>query len=125
MTDDNIVTLLPGARSSKARRDLARWLRGIADTIESGESETNPHGAIVCLSGTEQHEVLFGGYNDDDEGLTGAAQAVVPVCLHWFPTVGKNVRPRLGPYGSPLRHRENIVQFALPRGKGEGRGEDG
>lgn len=123
MTDDNVVTL-PGAHSSKARRDLARWLRGIADTIESGESETNPHGAIVCLTGTEQHEVLFGGYNDDDEGLTGAAQAVVPVCLHWFPTIGQNVRPRVGPYGTPLRRRANVVQFAGPR-KAEGRGEDG
>lgn len=84
-----VTELNPGI--SAASRVLARQLREIADHIEADELETQPHGAILCLTGPFQHEVLPMG---DPEGNRGARSACHAILLATFRTVGGNIRTR-------------------------------
>lgn len=106
-----IIALPDAAKTRAAHRKLAQWLRELANYIEADELETEPHAALIVLTGTEQHEVLIAGYGSDARGCDGAAFAAKAVITTGFRTVGGNIRPRdHGRYGSPLR-KQNIVDF--------------
>lgn len=117
---------LPGGGLPKARRQLARYLRDIADAIESDQAETEPHAFLMVLTGREQHEVLVGGYGMDRAGFYGAHQAVQTIIANSYRRRGGNIcrRDQGGPYGGVLRH-ENVVQFAplARKARAEGAGE--
>lgn len=106
-----IVALPDDAKVRAAHRRLARWFRELADYIEADELETEPHAAMIVLTGSEQHEVLIAGYSSDVSGCNGAMYAAQTVLSSAFRTAGGNIRPRdHSLYGLPLR-KANIVDF--------------
>lgn len=106
-----IAPLPDSATTCAAHRRLARWLRELADYIEADELETEPHAALIVLTGAEQHEVLIAGYGEDRGGCDGAIYAAHAVTLTNFRTEGGNIRPRNHAlYGQPLR-KQNIIDF--------------
>lgn len=112
-----VVALPDHAKTRAAHRRLARWLRELADYIEADDLETEPHAALIILTGSEQHEVLCAGYGEDRDGCDGAVYAAMAVTSPAYRTAGGNVRPRNhAKYGSPLR-KANIVDFTPPARK--------
>lgn len=106
-----IVNLPEDAKTRAAHRRLARWLRELADYIESDQLETEPHAALIVLTGVEQHEVLMAGYGEDSRGCDGAMNAARAVISPSYRTEGGNIRPRAHDhYGLRLR-KSNIVDF--------------
>lgn len=106
-----IIDLPDHAKTRAAHRKLANWLRELADIIEADSIETEPHAALIVLTGTEQHEVLCAGYGSDGHGAQGAAYAAQTVMTTSYRTEGQNIRPRDWlQYGGLLR-QENIVDF--------------
>lgn len=109
-----IVNLPESAKTRAAHRKLARWLRDLADYIEADELETEPHAALIVLTGANQHEVLMAGYGDDASGCDGAAHAATAVVSPSYRTEGGNTRTRNHTrYGLALR-KANIVDFTAP-----------
>ncbi len=112
----NIVTLPDRAKESRQRRDLAQYLRIIADAIEADDAETEPHALLLVLTGRTQHEVLAAGYADDGAGFSGATRCMVGMDAAW-PTAGRNIRQRQHDrYGAPYE-RENVTLFEPARRK--------
>lgn len=106
-----IVNLPDSAKTRLAHRRLARWLRELAAYIEADDLETEPHAALIVLTGSEQHEVLMAGYSEDARGANGAMNAARAVISPSYRTEGGNIRQRNHDhYGMPLR-KANIVDF--------------
>jgi hypothetical protein len=109
------VVVLQGAACSKSRRELARWLREIAGDIESDVLETEPHAAILVLTGPEWHEMVSAGYSKDGHGFDGAVNAAYSIGSAHYQRQGGNLARRDHPkYGRPYRS-DNVVQFDPPR----------
>ena len=103
----------------KARRDLARWLREIADSIEADAAETEPNAALLVLAGAERFEVLWKG-EDIDPGFTrGAITAARAVLCSGYETAGENLRPRSHQYGAP-RGVAKVYELRVNRANEEG-----
>jgi hypothetical protein len=112
----NIVQL-NGVGPSKARRDLARWLREIADLMEADLLETEPHAALIVLTGTERHEMASAGYSEGGDGFDGAVNAAWSIGTAHYERVGGAFAMRNHPrYGRPFRS-DNVAQFSLPKKK--------
>jgi len=87
----------------RGRRELARWLRDLADTIESDRAETEPSAALVVLTGDARHEVLWTGHEHQPGFLRGAICAAYAVVTPTYDTAGSNVRPRTHGYAGHKR----------------------
>jgi hypothetical protein len=113
------VVRFDGSGPPKSRRELARWLREIAALVEADGLETEPHAALVVLTGADRHEVVSAGYGEDEEGFDGAVSAAYSIGTCHYERVGGNIALRNHPrYGRPYRS-QNIAQFVLPAAKPE------
>lgn len=61
------------------RRDLAAWLRSLADLVESDALACEPIAATVILSGNAGDEVLHMGYGTKHTYFKDAAEAMTRV----------------------------------------------
>ncbi|WP_299734612.1 hypothetical protein [uncultured Roseobacter sp.] len=93
------------------RRRLARQLRELADILDTDQSETEPHGIMMCLMGAAQFEVVGIG---DTEGWSGARQAMSAVIGARFDTMGGNIRMRDHAIYQPRKQAE-ITPLVLSR----------
>src|SRR3989344_613369 len=64
---------------SVQRRDLATWLRSLADLVESDALACEPIAATVVLSGHAADEVLHMGYGEKHSYFNDVASAVAKV----------------------------------------------
>ena len=87
------VTVFPGPTVPKSRRELARYLRELADHLDRDEVEIEPYAMVLCFTGAAKHEVVHWGY-DTWEALRGAAWAVQAVLTPSYQTAGGNMRSR-------------------------------
>lgn len=107
----DIVSLPESAKTRAAHRRLARWLRDLADYIEGDQLETEPHAALIVLTGVAQHEVLIAGYGDDNRGCEGAMNAARAVIAPSYRTEGGNIRARNHDHYGMVLRKSNIVDF--------------
>lgn len=72
------------------RAMLTAYLRDLADYIEQGSMVTEPFALTVVLTGPEQHEFLFKGYDGASDALMESVS--VPRRYYGNPTrMGKNI----------------------------------
>src|SRR5258708_5493050 len=99
-----VIALPESAKQRQSHPRLTQWLRELADYIDANDLETEPHAALIVLTGPDQHEAICAGYSDDGSALDGAAYAAMAVTRPHFATEGGNIRKRNHPhYGFPLR----------------------
>ncbi|MBW3243233.1 hypothetical protein KUV57_11050 [Epibacterium sp. DP7N7-1] len=106
-----VHTLKPRGRD--AGKELATYLRQLADHIESGEVETEPRAAMIVLTGRERHEVLHCGHSAEPGFLPGAVRAAEAVYLTPYMRAGGNMCPRTHQYGANEPDRENVVTLKV------------
>jgi len=87
------VTVFLGPAIPKARRELANYLRELAEHLDKDEIEIDPYAFVLCLTGPASHEVVHTGY-DTLSALRGAAKTVNAVLSPSYETIGGNRRSR-------------------------------